>query len=1236
MVPINIMNGRAPVTKLIRPHFIQGLCTNLMFQTFQLFIRSFIALVLACICQQVLATEKVTLQLKWEHEFQFAGYYAALWQGYYEREGLDVDIRSAATPDGQFLSPLEELVSGRADFAIGGADVLIYRGQGYDLSVLAPIFQRSPGALFSLEKQPLLGVKQASQLRIAAIPSDDTSLEARAMFFMNGVDSKRVNFADAPVSIESLLNDKADAIVTYGISARIRAKELGLKLNSLIPSDHGIQFYGDMLYTRGQLARERPELAEKFLRATLNGWRYALEHRSDIATRIAETQPRYVYQYDDVKTYNQQFAQLIDDYTFYPVVELGHVDIKRWHRTYDILDRLGEIEKPYDPASLLFAKSSDSRVTPSTLLWAAAALFILLAGLVFWRNGRARGWQIAVVALMLLIEQGLETWHRQDTQIQQSIQTLERLASVRSKLEQVLARNLAELSGVAAFIAANPDLGQDEFQNYAATILKADPQLIGLAAAPGLVIRYIYPRQGNEAAIGLNYRENPHQLPAVLRTMEANTPIIAGPVELVQGGQAFVGRAPVRVIKQNGQLENWGIVSAPIDVAAVYREAGLLDPELGIKIAIRGKDGSGSAGESFYGQQQIFDQPNAVSQTVNFGGGTWQIGAIPATNATANTPRLILIRTSSALVGLLVLLLLMAYRRNLTSQKHYQGVLRRHSEFLHEVETVAKIGGWRLDESGMISELSEQARAFLKLEPGVSQLSIKAFEEQFTSSESLSIAQLLRDALTGHTRVDIEVNSRDGSAWYRLIGDPLNDNDNGLEMVGAIQDITEKKIADAKIERQANYDSLTNLPNRELFRDRLEIAMSRARRSGNSIALLFVDLDNFKSINDNYGHSEGDLVLQESARRICGCLRTSDTVGRHSGDEFTIILHDVSSDAVADRIAAKLVESLGLAFKVAGAEVHCGASVGIAFYPGDADSADDLIVNADQAMYEVKKNGRNGWYFYTKEMQLRSEYRHRLYNDLVTAIRDDELTVHLQPIVSTKEQTVLGCEALARWQRADGSWLSPGEFVPIAEETGLINQIDYLIMKKASEALQQINESREQPIALSINVSPRLFQTKDQALDRWMQLVLETSKHLPISVEITERLLIEETEQIAKTLHELSEMDVGISIDDFGTGYSSLSYLTRFPVTGLKIDRSFVNGIGSNSSSEPVIETILAMASKLKINVVAEGVETASQLEYLARLECDCVQGYFLGRPMPVEQFTAWVEKKYTEEEYRV
>ncbi|RLT95986.1 MAG: EAL domain-containing protein [Ketobacter sp.] len=1200
-----------------------------MFQT-ALWIRHFLSvLLLVCVYGQAYAVDKVVLQLKWEHEFQFAGYYAAQWQGYYEREGLEVDIRSWAAPTGKVVSPLEELLSGRAQFAVGANDILLNKGHGYDLVMVAPIFQRSATALVSLHTTPLQDVEQVSHLRLAAVADDDTALEARAMFMMNGVDAGRVQFVQEPLTMETLLQNKADALITYRISAETRARELGLELNIMNPSDFGVQFYGDSLYTTGTLARRNPDLVERFRRASLAGWRYALDNKAEVAQRIAEQLPRHLYRYDDFAAYNLAFAHVIDDYTFYPAVELGHVNQKRLQRTYDILERLGEIEHPYEPESLLFSKPKASQEHWLNFNWllAVVALAVLILGVALASGKPAYGLQLVVLLLLLLAEQGLETWIERDHKVQQSVSTLETLATVRSRLEQVISRNLAELTGAAAFIAANPDLTQTEFNDYARNVLKLDPQLINLAAAPDLVIKYIYPLPGNEAALGLNYRNNPQQLPAILRAIEFNEPVVAGPVTLVQGGRALISRAPVRVLNQRGQHRLWGIVSAPIDVASVYREAGLLDPALELKVAIRGKDGLGKDGETFYGRAELFDQPGVVTQSVSFGGGAWQIAAMPADADAGLSTRIAGVRIGCALVGLLIMLLLYSQTQRFNSRRQYQKVVKHHAEFLREVETVAKVGGWRMNSAGVVYELSEQAQTLLGIDFSEVALATEEFAELFSGARGM-LARELKAALQQVQPLDLELQSKDQQSWLRLIADPSTDELGNVELVGAIQDISQQKQADAKIEHQANYDGLTNLPNRLLFLDRLQNAMAMSRRNGKKIALLFVDLDNFKTINDNHGHREGDLVLCEAARRVQHCVRASDTVGRHSGDEFTVILNDLESERTAANIAEMIVVEMSKAFKLHDVVVYSGASVGIAMFPGDAKSAEELLINADQAMYEVKKSGRNGWHFYTDEMQRQSEYRHQLNTALITAINREEMTFHLQPIVDTRTGKTTACEALARWQRRDGKWVSPGEFVPLAEETGLINQLDYLIMDKAIAALTAINAQRAVPIALSVNVSPRLFQTKDQALDRWLDLVRSACRSLPIVVEITERLLTAESTRTEEVLHELAGLGIGISIDDFGTGYSSLSYLTRFPVNKLKIDRSFVNCIGVNTTSETLIETILAMADKLGLNVVAEGVETQLQLDYLKRLNCHSVQGFFLGRPMSAQDFASRIRQE--------
>jgi len=311
-------------------------------------------------------------------------------------------------------------------------------------------------------------------------------------------------------------------------------------------------------------------------------------------------------------------------------------------------------------------------------------------------------------------------------------------------------------------------------------------------------------------------------------------------------------------------------------------------------------------------------------------------------------------------------------------------------------------------------------------------------------------------------------------------------------------------------------------------------------------------------------------------------------------------------------------------------QVNCGASLGIAFFPDDASDSETLIIKADQAMYEVKKSGRNGWQFYTQEMQRKSEKRHSLFNELVAALKNKELSVHYQPIYNLAENKIVGCEALVRWQRPDGSFVPPDLFIPLAEESGLVIRIDQFVLTSARNFIIELNETHNLNIGLSVNVSTRLLYMRDDLSQAWFQEI-KLPINAPIIVEITERVLVEDATRALQVLNDLSKAGIQISIDDFGTGYSGLSYLSRFPVDALKIDRSFVARIGELRTEEALIETMLLMAKKLEVRAVAEGVETREQLNFLRNLDCDFAQGYYIARPMPDDQFRAFILSSISE-----
>lgn len=1171
-------------------------------------------------------SDRVVLQLKWEHEFQFAGYYAALWQGFYAQEGLNVELRSAISPAGEFLAPDVQVRSGAADFGIGGIDAMVARGRGDDFVVLSTVFQRSPVAVFSLESQPMDSLLQLSQLRIAAVTDDFTRTQVLALFMEAGVDPNTVRFVDVPTSVDALVDGTVDAVVTYDVSAQYRARELGVRLNMLHPADHGINFYGDALYTTERLLMQDPDMVERFVRASLRGWEYAVANRDDIAERIAAELPRYKYLYEDFLGYNRYFAQTIDDYLLTQVVPLGHNQLERWEHAYFLLQQLGLIAIPFSVDELVQqARAPAPQGMPMTT-WVVIGL-ALLAMAVAMLLIRSFHWRLFVAApLFFLMLQQLGELRLRNVLLElERVQVFENLSSVRYQLESALSNNLSLINGLAAFIASNPDFTQQEFDTYAATVLGREPALLNLAAAPGLVVRHVYPVEGNEEVVGLDYNTVEAQRAAVQRVIRTGTMVIAGPLDLVQGGTAFVARSPVYLSDEAGTRRLWGIVSAPISVASIYADTDLFDPGTGLEIAIRGRDGLGAEGDVFFGSEEVFSNPRTVTMPVVLGGGSWQIGAYAFQDLSQGNPGILAVRMACLLMALMSMLAVSLRQRALRKEHAYEQRIFRNEQFLREVETVSRVGGWRLTSDGQFSEVSEQFRQIMGVADAPGPLSLDRLCTNFSEESSRLLKRLVERALQRSLNFDTELRLQrldNSELWLHIRGEILQHAAGQKELVGAIQDITKAKKADSLIEYQANYDALTGLANRTLFRDRLNHALAMARRTSTKLAVVFIDLDNFKSVNDNLGHDVGDEVLVEAAKRIRGCVREVDTVARYSGDEFIVVIRDVFTESAVWRIVDNIVATVALPYALRTHQVYCGASVGISFFPDDATDGDTLIIKADQAMYEVKKSGRNGWLFYTEEMQKKSERRHDLYNQLVEALKQNALEVYYQPIHSLKENRIVGCEALARWPQADGSFVPPDVFIPLAEESGLVIRIDLLVLQAARDFVSALNSEFNESLHLSVNVSTRLLYMRDDSAQAWFQLI-KSAGNVPMTVEITERVLVEDAARALQLLNELSSAGVSISIDDFGTGYSGLNYLSRFPVHGLKIDRSFVEKIGRMKTEEALIETILLMASKLQLAVVAEGVETQEQLEFLRAADCDLVQGYFLGRPMPAAQFRA-------------
>jgi len=476
---------------------------------------------------------------------------------------------------------------------------------------------------------------------------------------------------------------------------------------------------------------------------------------------------------------------------------------------------------------------------------------------------------------------------------------------------------------------------------------------------------------------------------------------------------------------------------------------------------------------------------------------------------------------------------------------------------------------------------------------------------------------------SGRWQGEIWNRRKDGADYPEWLNISVVRDDAGaiINYIGVFADITSIKEAQDKLEYTAHHDSLTGLPNRLLFRDRLEQALAMSRRSGGGVALLFVDLDRFKVINDTLGHEAGDLLLQEVARRLVSCMREEDTVARMGGDEFVVIQRAIGQPEDAALLATRMLAEINRPFSLAGHEIVTSLSIGISLYPQDGEDVSTLLKNADAAMYRAKEKGRNGYQYYSNEMTAAGIERLELESDLRQALQRGELRVHYQPQVELATGQIVGAEALLRWQHASRGMIPPSVFIPMAEDNGMIGLLGEWVLDAACTDAVAWQTAGLPPLRVAVNVSGRQIGN-DHVVDK-VAAALKNSGLAPqlLEVEVTESVVMQDAARAISTLNALKDMGVTLAIDDFGTGYSSLSYLKRFPVNKLKIDKSFVDGMVDDPDDAAIVMAIIAMAQSLRHTVIAEGVETEAQAERLRAYGCDEMQGYLFSRPLPADQF---------------
>ena len=484
----------------------------------------------------------------------------------------------------------------------------------------------------------------------------------------------------------------------------------------------------------------------------------------------------------------------------------------------------------------------------------------------------------------------------------------------------------------------------------------------------------------------------------------------------------------------------------------------------------------------------------------------------------------------------------------------------------------------------------------------------------------------------GHWEGEIWNKRKNGDDYAeRLSISSINDDDGRVRQYAAlIGDITKRKQDEERIRYQANFDSLTGLPNRTLFVDRLTQALVAMGRKGKKLALMFIDLDGFKLVNDTMGHDIGDLLLKEAAVRLSACVRSGDTVARLGGDEFTVIMPDLADPRNAPMVAQRALDSLAKPFILEGQEAFVSGSIGITIFPDDAADSNELLRNADAAMYRAKERGKANYQFFTADLNEEVRQRLILRNNLVKAIERNELTLHFQPKIELKTRKITGLEALMRWNNAELGSVPPSRFIPVLEETGMALEFGRWIVQAALDQYKAVVAAGLPPLRIAINLTTR--QLREPRFVALIERALSDNKLSPesLEIEVTEMMLMSDASRNVTALGKLHDLGIHIAMDDFGTGYSSLVYLKRYPIDTIKIDRSFIANIAKDPDDAEVVRAIIGMGQSLRRRVAAEGVETEEQLDLLTAYACDEAQGYVIAPPLADDDLIKYLKKNIT------
>ncbi len=798
-------------------------------------------------------------------------------------------------------------------------------------------------------------------------------------------------------------------------------------------------------------------------------------------------------------------------------------------------------------------------------------------------------------------------------------------------IQTTMERALSATYSIAAMVRQGKGHVPD-FEGVAAEMLPWYPGVSILGLSPGGVIRRVAPLQGNEKSIGFNQLTDPKQGREARLARDTGKLTLAGPLKLVQGGLGAVGRLPIFLDDADGKPVFWGLTYAVIRFPEALTSVRLTQlTEAGIAYTLWRVNPDTGVRETIVASAQAPQSP--VERSLAVPNGEWTLSVAPLqgwgdTSGLAIKVVLGLILSATLAYAAKLLAELKAHERgqeNLIAQRTTeiaasQNKLKATLEAIPDVMLEMGLDGTYHDYHAPRSNTSfPPAEFFLG----------KKVTDVLPPDAARAVMSALQEANEqGHSEGrEFALETSKGDFWFEISLTRKQGTTNGEpRFIVLSRNVTQRKSSEEEINKLAFYDPLTNLPNRRLMVDRLRQALAISSRSGNIGALQFIDLDNFKTLNDTQGHDMGDLLLQQVAKRLTGCMRQGDTVARLGGDEFVVMIEELSESreeaaAQAEMIGEKILAAISVPYKLAGLDYQITPSIGITLYSDHQQSTDELLKQADLAMYQSKSAGRNTLRFFDPAMQAVITTRVNLENDIRQGILKGEFLLYYQPQINREGRTV-GAEVLLRWPHPIRGMVSPAEFIPLAEDSGLILPLGNWVLETACTQLALwAKDTHTQDLTLAVNVSARQFRQPD-----FVEYVLDLISYTGVNpkrlkLELTESLLVNDIEETTNKMVALKARGVGFSLDDFGTGYSSLSYLKRMPLDQLKIDQSFVRDLMTDPNDAAIALAVITLGHALGLTVIAEGVETQAQRDHLHGQGCDAYQGYLMGRPMPVADF---------------